>query len=197
MSQPTVAQILEALQPIVDPDLGKNIVDLGFVKNLQIDGGSVSFEIELTTPACPIKAEFEKAARERVLALPGVERVAAFILACREARLPLKCTAGLHHPVRHRASEPDVMMHGFLNVFGAGLLAHALGADLDTLTACLTETDPDAFAFGDNGFAWRDHFVAASTNHEAMNEFSVHPDYRFGFWDSVGGRYPVWSAVGL
>jgi ATP-binding protein involved in chromosome partitioning len=72
---PSPAEVLDALRPIVDPDLGKNIVDLGFVKNLQIDGGCISFEIELTTPACPVKAEFEKAARERVLALPGVERV--------------------------------------------------------------------------------------------------------------------------
>ena len=41
------------------------------------------------------------------------------------------------------------------------------------------------------------HFVAASTNHEAMNAFGIHPDYRFGFWDWVGGRYSFWSAVGL
>ena len=41
------------------------------------------------------------------------------------------------------------------------------------------------------------HFVAASTNHEAMNEFGIRPDYRFGFWDWVGGRYSLWSAVGL
>ncbi len=45
--------------------------------------------------------------------------------------------------------------------------------------------------------AIRDHFVAASTNHEAMDEFGIHPDYRFGFWEWVGGRYSVWSAVGL
>ena len=68
----TDASVLDALRPIVDPDFGKSIVDLGFVKNLAIDGGSVSFTIELTTPACPVKAEFEKAARERVAALPGV-----------------------------------------------------------------------------------------------------------------------------
>lgn len=42
-----------------------------------------------------------------------------------------------------------------------------------------------------------DHFVAASTNHDAMNEFGINPDYRFGFWDWVGGRYSLWSAVGL
>ncbi len=42
-----------------------------------------------------------------------------------------------------------------------------------------------------------EHFVAASTNHEAMNEFGINADYRFGFWDWVGGRYSLWSAVGL
>ncbi len=70
------ANVLEALRPIVDPDFGKSIVDLGFVKNIAVDGSSVSFEIELTTPACPVKAEFEKTARERVAALDGVENVA-------------------------------------------------------------------------------------------------------------------------
>jgi ATP-binding protein involved in chromosome partitioning len=67
--------VLDALRPIIDPDFGKSIVDLGFITNLKIEGGDVSFAIELTTPACPIKAEFEKAARERVLALDGVENV--------------------------------------------------------------------------------------------------------------------------
>jgi glucose-6-phosphate isomerase len=41
------------------------------------------------------------------------------------------------------------------------------------------------------------HFVAASTNHEAMDAFGIRTDYRFGFWDWVGGRYSLWSAVGL
>ena len=41
------------------------------------------------------------------------------------------------------------------------------------------------------------HFVAASTNHEAMDEFGIRTDYRFGFWDWVGGRYSLWSAAGL
>ena len=67
--------VLGALRPIVDPDFGKSIVDLGFVKNVRIEGPRVAFTIELTTPACPVKAEFEKAARERVAALPGVEAV--------------------------------------------------------------------------------------------------------------------------
>src|SRR5262245_18872829 len=69
------AAVLDALRPIVDPDFGKSIVDLGFVKELRIEGGRVEFAIELTTPACPVKAEFERAARERVAALPGVSSV--------------------------------------------------------------------------------------------------------------------------
>jgi ATP-binding protein involved in chromosome partitioning len=69
------AAVLDALRPIVDPDFGKSIVDLGFVKDLRIESGRVAFAIELTTPACPVKAEFERAARERVAALPGVHSV--------------------------------------------------------------------------------------------------------------------------
>lgn len=41
------------------------------------------------------------------------------------------------------------------------------------------------------------HFAAASTNHEAMNAFGINPQHRFGFWDWVGGRFSIWSAVGL
>jgi ATP-binding protein involved in chromosome partitioning len=71
----TEPQVLDALRPIVDPDFRKSIVDLGFVKNITIEDGRVAFDIELTTPACPVKAEFEKAARERVLQLEGVDTV--------------------------------------------------------------------------------------------------------------------------
>ena len=67
--------ILEALRPIIDPDFGKSIVDLGFVKGVEIDGSEVSFAIELTTPACPVKEQFEREARDRVSALDGVESV--------------------------------------------------------------------------------------------------------------------------
>ncbi len=73
--QVSETDVLGALRPIMDPDFNKSIVELGFIKQLQIDGAKVSFSIELTTPACPVKAEFERAARERVLALQGVSEV--------------------------------------------------------------------------------------------------------------------------
>lgn len=72
----TESQILDALRPIVDPDFQKSIVELGFVKDIQINGAHVAFKIELTTPACPVKAEFERAANEFVSALDGVDEVA-------------------------------------------------------------------------------------------------------------------------
>jgi hypothetical protein len=90
---------------------------------------------------------------------PTCERVAAVIGLCAELDLPLKCTAGLHHPVRHRAQEPDVMMHGFLNVFGAGLLAWSGTNDPAVLLGCVTETEARAFTFTDEAFVWRGHSV--------------------------------------
>src|SRR4026207_1909077 len=76
MPQVTEQLVLDALRQIPDPDLQKDIVTLGFNKDLKIDGGLVSFRIVLTTPACPVKAEMESAARELVGALPGVTAVA-------------------------------------------------------------------------------------------------------------------------
>ena len=84
---PSPSDVLEALRPIVDPDFGKSIVDLGFVKRVRVDGGRVSFAIELTTPACPVKAEFERTARERVAALPGVEEVEVSMTAATRGRV--------------------------------------------------------------------------------------------------------------
>jgi ATP-binding protein involved in chromosome partitioning len=69
------AQVLEALRPIQDPDFRKSIVELGFVKNIRIEGDKVALTIELTTPACPVKEQFQQAARTALLALQGVRSV--------------------------------------------------------------------------------------------------------------------------
>jgi ATP-binding protein involved in chromosome partitioning len=82
-------QILDALRPIIDPDFQKSIVDLGFIKDLRVEGETVSFAIELTTPACPVKDEFKRAAQERVLALEGVSDVSVTMTAnTRQAARP-------------------------------------------------------------------------------------------------------------
>src|SRR5918995_296401 len=75
MFQLTPDLILDALRQINDPDLHKDIVTLGFIKDLAIDCGHVSFRIVLTTPACPVKEQMEDAAKELVGAIPGVQQV--------------------------------------------------------------------------------------------------------------------------
>ncbi len=68
--------VLEALKAVRDPDLHKDIVTLGFVQNMTIEGGSVSFDLVLTTPSCPVRDQFvvdcERAIRS---AIAGVESV--------------------------------------------------------------------------------------------------------------------------
>lgn len=75
MNQISEQDVLGALRKIEDPDLRKDIVTLGFIKDLKIEGGSVSFRIVLTTPACPVKEQMEESARELVSALPNVNAV--------------------------------------------------------------------------------------------------------------------------
>src|SRR5829696_4531098 len=72
---PDSTTVLNALRVVMDPDLRKDIVSLGFVKNLSIDKGRVSFTIELTTPACPVKEQLRDQATAAVRALPGVSDV--------------------------------------------------------------------------------------------------------------------------
>lgn len=67
--------ILAQLRKIKDPDLHKDVVSLGFIKNLQIDGSEVSFDFVLTTPACPAKDQMRDEAIELIEALPGISKV--------------------------------------------------------------------------------------------------------------------------
>ncbi len=69
------AAVLDALKVVRDPDLNRDIVSLGFIKDLKIDGGRVAFTIELTTPACPVKDQMREQATAAVRALPGVAQV--------------------------------------------------------------------------------------------------------------------------
>ena len=75
---------------VIDPDLGKDIVSLGFVKQLAIDAsGAVRFAIELTTPACPVKDRLKAEAVQAVTALAGVTSVdIEMTAAVRTAALP-------------------------------------------------------------------------------------------------------------
>lgn len=76
MSSIDQAGVLQALKAVRDPDLNRDIVALNFVKDLTIDGTKVSFSIELTTPACPVKDEMKAQAEHAVKqAFPSVSEV--------------------------------------------------------------------------------------------------------------------------
>jgi hypothetical protein len=92
-------------------------------------------------------------------AFPPIGDIARFLRACKAKRVTFKATAGLHHPLRcvkpltYASGAPTGTMHGFLNVFlAAALLEHA--------NAILAEEDAGAFAFDEEGAAWRGHRVS-------------------------------------
>ncbi len=75
MSSVHEQQVLDALKQVMDPDLRRDIVSLGFIKDLNVDGGRVRFKVELTTPACPVKEQLKQQATDVVAALTWVTAV--------------------------------------------------------------------------------------------------------------------------
>jgi ATP-binding protein involved in chromosome partitioning len=72
---PTREAVLEALGRVQEPELHRDLVSLGMIKDLSLDGGRVGFTVELTTPACPLRDQIEREARQAVQALPDVSQV--------------------------------------------------------------------------------------------------------------------------
>lgn len=67
--------ILKQLSTVMDPELNRDLVSLGMIKEIQTDGENVNFTIELTTPACPLRNKIETDARKAVALLPGVANI--------------------------------------------------------------------------------------------------------------------------
>ena len=87
---------------------------------------------------------------------PSPEQVAFIIAACRDRKLSLKFTAGLHHPVRMYREEVGTKMFGFLNIFVAGMLASVENLDVIEIEEILTDENPNSFSFSKDHIAWRD-----------------------------------------
>jgi ATP-binding protein involved in chromosome partitioning len=75
MSGITKEQVLGALSTVMDPELNKDLVTLNMIKDVKVEDSRVSFTIELTTPACPLKAKIKQDAESAVMAVEGVESV--------------------------------------------------------------------------------------------------------------------------
>ncbi len=68
-----VDQVLEKLSTVIDPDLKKDIVSMGMIKDLELDSGNLKFTLELTTPACPFNVEIEDDVRKAIDDLDGIK----------------------------------------------------------------------------------------------------------------------------
>ncbi len=106
-------------------------------------------------------------------AFPSPDALAFAVVACRDAGVRFKATAGLHHPVRQHRDEVGAKMHGFLNLFGGAALAHAHGLDEAAVRAILRDEDPAHFRFTDEAFAWRDLAAAPDAVRRARAALAV------------------------
>lgn len=106
-------------------------------------------------------------------AFPAPALVAFAIAACRDAGVPFKATAGLHHPVRHYNESVLTQMHGFFNVFGAGVLAAVHNLDVATLQALLLDEEATRFQVTPNTFAWNEHVATSDAIRKARTHFAI------------------------
>ena len=89
-------------------------------------------------------------------AFPTSAQMAKALVSPATHQVPIKFTAGLHHPIRQYRDEVKAKMHGFLNVLGAAVLAAEHRWDAAQATAMLEDEDVSSFKFDDEFFAWRD-----------------------------------------
>jgi hypothetical protein len=89
-------------------------------------------------------------------AFPTSMQIAKALVTPATHQLPIKFTAGLHHPLRQYRKEVQTKMHGFLNVLGAAVLAAEHRWDVNQTAIILEDEDVDSFSFTDDFFAWRE-----------------------------------------
>jgi len=124
------------------------------------------------TPACGFKL---RCGGTNAGAVPPAEQVVGAVFSCLESRVPFKATAGLHHPLRRFDPALGVPAHGFLNLFGMGVLAWTGQVERAEAAEMLTDEDPAHFAFDDTGFRWKNYRATVAdiqtARREAMTSF--------------------------
>jgi ATP-binding protein involved in chromosome partitioning len=85
----TTEQVLHALSNVMDPDLHKDLVSLKMIEDIHIEGEKVSFTLVLTTPACPLRAQLERDARESVKTQTGATEVNIKVISRSPGEKPL------------------------------------------------------------------------------------------------------------
>ncbi len=93
-------------------------------------------------------------------AFPTSQEIARALVAAARQRVPIKFTAGLHHPIRQFRDEVKTKMHGFLNVLGAAVLAAESQWDEQQTSEMLEDENSDSFSFHGDFFTWREWKIA-------------------------------------
>lgn len=104
-------------------------------------------------------------------AFPSVDQVAVVLSACGQCGIPWKATAGLHHPLHHFDKGLNTPMHGFVNVFGAGVIAHACQIVEAEVVEILRDEDPRHFTFDEAGLHWQNRSVGIEAIRSARRNF--------------------------
>ncbi|CAN5456140.1 hypothetical protein BH10BAC5_BH10BAC5_09990 [soil metagenome] len=106
-------------------------------------------------------------------AFPASDEIAEILKAANDKQIPFKATAGLHHPIKKYNESVSSDMHGFINVFGAGLLLFSNDLNKEDLVNILNEKHPENFIFTETHFKWKNYEVSNSTILRGRENFMI------------------------
>lgn len=103
---------------------------------------------------------------------PTAQQIAVVLATCRDANVPFKATAGLHHPIRHELPGEGLLQHGFVNVFGAAVLARETGLDQQELAEIIDHRKLSDFTFDSAALRWMQHAIGVEALADARAQLA-------------------------